>query len=247
MANIAVHLDGLELESPYLVEGLPGIGLVGKIATDLLIEQFEMEYYASVQCEGLPKIGVYHPNDRAVKPPVRIYASEAENLLAIQSEVPISGGGSPAFANCVTAWIEDNNITPVYLSGHPVQDRNAEPAVFGIATGGAGSRLDDADITPPTETGAVSGPTGALLNKASQIDLDAVCLVVQSDPQFPDPEAAATLIRRGIEPITGLSVDTSILSEQAETIREQRQQLAERLQNAQIDESTQSRPIGMFQ
>lgn len=247
MAHITVRDETIDLEAPTLVEGLPGIGLVGKIATDLLIDQFEMTYYASIHCEGLPRIGVYHDGDVAVKPPVRIYADEERDLLALQCEIPISGAGAPAFADCVTSWLAERDATPIYLSGRPSQKGEEPPRLFGIATGDGSSLLEDAGVGLPDETGAVSGPTGALLNSAAENDLTSVGLVVQSDPQFPDPEAARVLLKGGIEPITGIEVAVDRLVDQAETIREQRQQLAERLQEAQSEESTQARPIGMYQ
>lgn len=63
MAHIAEHTD-LDLESPLLVEGLPGVGLVGKIATSHLVDHFGMEEYASCHCDGLPRAAVYEEGIR---------------------------------------------------------------------------------------------------------------------------------------------------------------------------------------
>ena len=60
MARVQVHADDVELDSPVLVEGLPGTGLVGKITADNLVEQFDMSLYGSLYCEGLPDVAVYH-------------------------------------------------------------------------------------------------------------------------------------------------------------------------------------------
>jgi uncharacterized protein len=89
----------------------------------------------------------------------------------------------------------------------------------------------------------ISGPTGALLSQAAGHDLDALGLVVQSNPQFPDPEAARTLLVDAIQPITGVDVDTSKLVEQAEEIAQAREQLAQRMSQA-AEESSQAQPIG---
>jgi uncharacterized protein len=246
MAQIAVHDDSISLDSPFLVEGLPGLGLVGKIATDHLIEAFEMSHYASVHCDGLPRIGVYHQEDDELKAPVRIYADSEQNLLALQSEVPISGEGAPEFAACVSGWLEEHEVTPLYLSGRPAE-KDGSPEVYGVATGAGNDHLDRAGIVPPRETGFISGPTGALLNHATKTGLESVGLVVESDPQFPDPEAARALIQAGIAPITEIEVDVKRLVDQAETIRGQREQLAKQMQQAGEDESTQATPVGMYQ
>ncbi len=246
MARVIVRDDSIELDRPYLVEGLPGVGLVGKIATDHLVEEFSMTHYASVHCEGIPRIGVYHEESDRLLPPVRLYADPERDLLALQSEVPVSGGSTSEFAACLSGWLAENDVTPIYLSGRPTE-KDGTPDVAGVATGGAADHLDRGGIAPPRETGFISGPTGALLNRATESDLDSVGLVVESDPKFPDPEAARALIQAGIAPIAGIDVDVDRLVEQAEQIKDQREQLAQRMQQAGDDENTQATPLGMYQ
>jgi uncharacterized protein len=72
MARVQIIDEGIELESPTLIEGLPGAGLVGKIAADHLVDEFEMEYYGALLCEGLPRVAVYEGNSPDLRPPVRL-------------------------------------------------------------------------------------------------------------------------------------------------------------------------------
>jgi len=246
MAGIDVHAD-LDLDSPTLIEGLPGVGLVGKIAADHLVDTLGMTRYASVTCDGLPKLGVYAAGERDVRPPVRVYADEAADLLALQSDVPVSPQAAPHFADCVTEWLDATDVTPIYCSGYGTEERSTPPAMFGVATGGAGERLDDLEIPAPDEHGAISGPTGALVAAAAERDLAGLGLVVESNPQFPDPEAARVLIRDGITPLTGVEVDTAALVEQAEDVQERREQLAKKLQEAQNEASSEAKPLRMYQ
>lgn len=245
MAHIREHAD-LDLDSPVLVEGLPGVGIVGKIATDHLVDSFEMEYYASCHCDGLPRTAVYEKGDRTIRPPVRIYADEQRDLLALQSDVPVSPESAPEFASCVTAWLADNDVLPIYLSGLP-QEKDGRPKMYGVGIGAAQDRLADHDIDVPSESGMVSGPTGALLAEASEQELDAIGLVVQANPQFPDPEAARVVLVDGIESILSVDVDTDKLVDQAEEIAEAREKLAQRMQEATQEESSQAKPLGMYQ
>ncbi len=244
MAHIVEHRS-LDLESPYLVEGLPGVGLVGKIAADHLVEQFEMDHYASCRCEGLPKAAVYHEDERSVLPPVRIYADEDRDLLALQSDVPVSPTAAEDFASCVTGWLADNGVTPLYLSGLPAE-KDGVPEMYGVSTGGAEGLLTENGIPAPSEGGVISGPTGALLAEAGETGLDALGLVVQANANFPDPEAARVLLASAIEPIAAVDVDTDTLVEQADRIADAREQLAQQMQQAQ-EESTRAEPLGMYQ
>jgi len=248
MAHITVQTD-VPLDEPVLVEGLPGVGLVGKIATDHVVDQLSMTYYASVTCEGLPRIAVYGESGREVRPPVRLYADAEHDLVALQSDVPISRTAAGDFASCLTGWLADHDALPLYLSGLPVEEQDVAgvPSLYGIATGTAGDLLDEYDVATPTEMGVVGGPTGALLNHAAESDLDAVGLVVESDPRFPDPAAARKLIVDGINPLAGIDVTTDDLVERAEEISEQKAELAKRMHEAEEKESSQAQPLRMFQ
>ncbi len=246
MAHVKLVREQADLDDPHLVEGLPGVGLVGKIATDHLVEEFGMTHYADVYCDGLPQVGIYRADDQEVQAPVRLYVDEKRDLLALQGDVPVSPSSAEDFADCVTGWLDDADATPLYLSGRPAEKDGDPPDVFGVATGGAGDVLTAADVDLPKETGALSGPTGALVNCAVEYDLPVVALVVESDPRFPDPEAARILIDRGIGPVAGVDVDVSNLVDRAEEIRKQKEQLAQRMQEGD-DESSKAQPLGMFQ
>ena len=244
MAHVEELVD-VSLSEPTLVEGLPGLGLVGKIAADHLVETFDMEFVAGVHCEGLPNVAVYHGGSTEVLPPVRIYADEERDLLVLQSDVPVSPSVAEEFADCVTGWLRSNEVFPIYLSGL-AEEKDTPPAVYGIATGEGESRLEAADVSPPSEGGLVSGPTGALVQAAAETDLGAAGLIVQSDRQFPDPEAARAVIESGIEPLTGVDADTDALADHAEEIRQVREEMAKRVQQ-QEDASSEAQPIRGFQ
>jgi uncharacterized protein len=246
MARIEVLDESIELDDPELIEGLPGIGLVGKIAADHIVESFEMTHYANVLCDSLPKVAVYGEDDPTLSPPVRLYADSGEDLLVLQSDIPIAPGAAADFAGCISSWQRERNVMPIYLSGMPIEKDQTVPDMYGVAAGDGAALLEEAHIEHPNENGLVSGPTGALLHESIANDLTAVGLIVESDPQFPDPEAARVLIKEGIEPLTGVTVDIDDLVEHAEEIRQAKEQLARRMQESDTD-ATQAQPIRGYQ
>jgi uncharacterized protein len=247
MAHVTEHAE-LDIEDPIMVEGLPGVGLVGKIAADHLVDTLGMTYYASIDdCEGIPDIAMYADGEFDVRPPVRIYADEERDLLALRGDVPISRDRADDFADCLTTWLDDVDATPIYLSGLPTDEKDTPPSMYGIATNGAQTHLEAADVSTPPEEGIVSGPTGALLARARELDVPAVGLVVQSDKQFPDPEAARILVKDGIGPIAEVDVPLGDLVDRAGEIRSAKERLAEKMQQAGEDESTQAKPLRMYQ
>jgi len=244
MAHIEEQ-QSLSLSEPVLVEGLPGVGLVGKLAADHLVDELDLTYYAACHCEGLPEVAVYEEGSREVSPPVRIYADEDNDLLVLQADVPVSPEAAEEFSTCVTGWLAEQDALPIYLSGLP-EEKDDVPALYGIATGSGGTLLDEFDIDTPRESGLVSGPTGALLAEADKQGLGSVGLVVQANANFPDPEAARVLLTDGIGPIAGIDIDTDRLVEQADRVAAAREQLAKQMQQAE-EESTRAQPVGMYQ
>ncbi|OYR43298.1 MULTISPECIES: proteasome assembly chaperone family protein [unclassified Halorubrum] len=246
MARISVLDEDVSLDEPTLVEGFPGVGLVGKIATDHMIEEHEMVHYANVHCDGLPRVAVYREDERALTTPVRLYADPESNLVALRSDVPVNPGAATEVAGCLENWFAETVTFPIFLSGRGREKGEAPPSIYGVATGDGGDRLERADVEDPPEAGLISGPTGAMLAEALERDRDAVGLVVESDPQFPDPEAARILIRNGIDPIAETETPTEGLVDQATEIREAKRAFAERMQQA-TEESSQAEPLKMFQ
>ena len=140
----------LELEEPVMVEGLPGVGLVGKIAADHLVDAFDMTYYAACRCDGLPDVAVYGEGERGVKPPVRIYADERRDLLVLQSDVPVSPAAATEFAGCIAGWLADNEVFPIYASGLP-EDKEEVPALYGVGPPRRRDRRDERRDRQPAD------------------------------------------------------------------------------------------------
>ena len=204
-----------------------------------------MTHYASIHCDGLPRVAVYQEGQSGIRAPVRIHADEENDLLVLSSDVPVSPKNADQFADCITEWNQNNDVTPIYLSGLPTEERDV-PSLFGIATGSSGGLLDDAELETPSQDGAVTGPTGALIYEAERRGLDSVGLIVEANKQFPDPEAARVILLDGVGPLTGVDVDTETLVEQAEEISQAKSELAQQMQQGS-DESTSAEPLGMYQ
>ncbi|MFC7070265.1 proteasome assembly chaperone family protein [Halobaculum lipolyticum] len=267
------HIDVVAertFDEPVLIEGLPGVGLVGKIVADHLVDALDMELYATVHCDALPPAAAYTGGDRAVTTPVRLYAAPDADLLVLQSDVPVSPDAAEEFAGCIESWFREASVTPVYIAGLRREDgasgrsgadaaedaKDAEdgtavgetrsPTLRGLAVGDGAALLDRIDVPAPESAGLISGPTGALLAHAMATELPAVGLVVDVDPQFPDPTAARVVLERAVEPITGVDVDVDALTAQAERIQRAKEQFAARM--SRDDEAvSQAQRLRMYQ
>lgn len=117
MAHVTVENPDLSLDDPFLLDGLPGRGLIGKLVVDHVLDAFDIEYYAGVYCEGIPPVAAYRSNDSTVRPPVQVYTDPGRDLLALVSDVPVSPSDAPEFADCMVGWFEERSVTPILLGG----------------------------------------------------------------------------------------------------------------------------------
>ena len=248
MVEIRITDDSVDPSGTTLVEGMPGVGLVGKIATDHIIDRLEMEQFAEVRGEGIPPVTVFDGEKRGVNPPIRLYIDDEEELVALRSDVPVHVMDAPLFAEHLTEWVVENEVLPVYLGGLAAE-RGADevPTIEGIGVGNGRDILQTESIPAPDEGGMVSGPCGALLSNAAHEGADAVGLMVDTDPRFPDPQGAHTLIKKGISSVADVDVETERLVEEAEEIMDQRKELAQQMQQADQHEASQVSRTGMFQ
>jgi len=249
MGHVHVHDEPIYLQSPVFVEGLPGLGLVDKIATDHLIDTFDMTYYASIECPSLPDVTSYVAERHEPLAPVRIYADEERDLLALKSDIAVSPEVVSDFASCLTELLVNHDAFPIYTSGlelGPGEDGNRDPSIYGIATGQGRRFLVEHGIDPPTDDGLWSGPTGALLGLARKQGPTSIGFIVETDPDYPDPEAACTLIERGVEPLVRERVNLEPFRERAAEIRETKQSLAARMQESDNNESSKAESLRMY-
>lgn len=251
MSHAFVHDDRVRLHNPVYIDGLPGLGLVGKIVADHLIEEFDMTYFASIECPALPPVVAYGEGASTVLPPVRVYADKERDLLALQSDVPVSPDRVADFASCLSRLLADYNALPLYFSGtnQRVDEENldGDREVYGIATGTGHRLLERHSIQPPRDAGIWSGPTGALLDVARVDGTTSLGIIVESHSRYPDPVAACLLIERVVEPIAGVNVDVDSLRDQAETIRQEKQSLAAQMEQSETNESSEADSRYMYQ
>lgn len=247
MAHVTVEKPDLSFDEPTLVDGLPGKGLIGKLIADRLVSEFEMEYYAGVYCDGVPPVAAYRSGDSEVRTGVQLYGDADRDLLVLVSDIPVPTGSATEFAGCLTDWLRKNDVTPVYISGLSGGNTGDEdhPTLYGLSTGDGDRLLDEADIISPEHAGMVTGPTGALLNRASDEDLDAVGLLVGTDGSLPDFDAAQVVLERGIEPIVGIEIEMEEFSADVHELSPVAQSALEQL-GGDSDGNTRAQPTPTF-
>lgn len=236
--------EDLDISGYDLIEGFPGIGLVAKISADYIIDRLDMEPYAEIYSPDLPKVAIFERDKPELQPAVRIFVDTSRQIAVLKSDAPISTS-SREFMEDLIEWINDNNLKPIFQIGLPVDVEEGEHYMFYVESGES-QRAENLELNTPPVAGGVTGPTGALIEQALKKDIDALGLVIESDPNFPDPEASQILIEEGITKLTGLEIDTQPLAESADQIKKQKKELIERVKTLRKQKSSEAYPREMY-
>ena len=201
-----------------MIFGFPDVGLVGVIAASHLISELnDLEEVAYMESKLLPPLIVLH--EGLPHSPIRIFGNR-EILLAV-SETAIPADALYAIMYALIDWGKKKNVKMmISLSGIPVQNRQdiEELKVFAAASSPEILKmLQDKGIEILKE-GYMVGPQAIMLQKCAQLGLPALTLLAQCFLNYPDPEAAAEILKQ-LTNIAGIKVDVSKLLEKGEEIR----------------------------
>lgn len=235
-------------ESPTLIEGLPGHGLVAAIAVDQITGQLGLDHYGNIASDVFPPVVTFENGQ--VQDLVRVYAGSDPAVMTLESDLALPERAFEPLSRCVLGQLAEEFDRAIFLAGAPAETEQQVGDVTGVATTDA--LLDDlrkAEIQVPEEPGLVGGITGALVRECYQAGVPAILLIVRSHPFLPDPKAAKSVIETAIEPLVEFDIDTTPLDEQADQIQHQMQQVAQQYrQMAEQSSETDPRPArGMFQ
>jgi len=204
--------------SAVMLFGFPDVGLVGVIAASHLISELEnIEEVAYMDSKLLPPLIVLH--EGLPHSPIRIFGNH--NILLAVSETAIPADVIYPIMDALIDWGKSKNVKMmISLSGIPVQERQdlKELKVFAAASSPEMLKMLQEKEIEILQEGYMVGPQAIMLQRCATMGLPAITLLAQCFLNYPDPEAAAEVLK-GLANITGIKVDVSKLLEKGEEIR----------------------------
>jgi len=204
-------------EEPIVIAGLPDVGLVGLIAVFHLASKTDMEEVGFVESDLLPPIVVLYGG--IPKPPFRILRSG--NLVVFVSETAIPASAIPKISRAIVEWASKKRAKLlVTLGGIPVEERYKleKPKVYATASSREVVENLKARGVEILDRGYLVGPYALMMRLAPLYGLTAIGLLTQSFFNYPDPDAAASVLEE-LGKLIGLDIDIVELREKGEEIR----------------------------
>ncbi|MFH0970972.1 MAG: PAC2 family protein [Candidatus Micrarchaeota archaeon] len=186
------EVEKLKLKNPIMIEGFPGIGMIGTISASYLAEKLGMRVVGYISSSHFPPIAAIH--DYVPVSPARIYASEKYNLIVLFSEFVIPSEVAYALSQKILKYAKEKGCKEIYSLAGIASDA-PQDKIFGIgSTPQAVERLKKAGVEVIKE-GATQGVSGLLIAECASEKFQAANLLVQTSQPM-EPKGSAKLLTK---------------------------------------------------
>ena len=203
-----------DLKKPVLIEGLPGLGMVGRIATRYLIKQLKAKKLAELYSPHFPYYVLVNKKGsvRLLRGEFHFWKNETgENDLIILTgdHQAQTIEGQYDVASCILDFAEKYAVKMAVTIGGYRKEAEETPKVVAVSTNPKllNRALQAEAVTSPAGNPIV-GTAGLLLGLARFRKIDALCLLGETCGYLRDPRAAKSVLRV-LQKILDLKVDLS--------------------------------------
>jgi len=215
-----------DLDEPVLIEGLPGVGHVGKLAAEHLLSELDSELVRRVYSTHLPpQVSVEKGRTQLACAEFHaVTPEEGQDMLVLSGDhqAQDSEGHYGLTDTFLDIGVEFGVEEVFALGGVPTGELIEEYDVLGASTTDAfGDRLDEAgvDFRDDEPAGGIVGVSGLLLGLSQRRDTPAACLMGETSGYLVDPKSAQAVLEI-LEAVVGFEVDYESLEERADEMEE---------------------------
>ncbi|MFC6797585.1 MULTISPECIES: proteasome assembly chaperone family protein [unclassified Haladaptatus] len=226
-----------ELSDPILVEGLPGVGHVGKLAAEYLVEQLDSELVRRVYTEHFPP-QVNLEDGIAELTCAEFHAIEGEehDLLVLTGDHQAQdNAGHYRLTNAFLDVAESFDVSKIIaLGGVPTGELIEEYAVLGAATNeDLVAELEDlgVEFREDEPAGGIVGVSGLMLGLGRRRGIPAACLMGETSGYLVDPKSAQAVLKV-LEAVLSVELDYEDLEERADEMEDVMGKIKEMEQSA---------------
>jgi len=231
-------------QAPVLIEGLPGIGHVGKLVAEHLIHELKATKVAEIFSTYFPPQVLVEENGVARLCNNELYRYEDEHgallILVGDFQSTTNEGHYHLSAEYVRMAVE-LEVQRIYtLGGYGVGNFVEAPRVIGVVND---AMLCDAvteagAVFEVSEPGAgIIGAAGLMIGFARQHNIEGVCLMGETSGYLVDPKAAAVVLQ-ALSHMIQRAIDVTNLTKRAEEMEAEIAQFLETNQTKSDDELT---------
>ena len=221
-------LEEIELDNPIFIEALPGLGHVGKLAADHLIDELGGVKFAEIYSPTFPP-QVLVKDEGIIENMINelyylrdVGEDNLDLIILVGNTQSLSPEGQYLMCKDILNHVSKFDIDRIFTLGgiatspQPVEN----PKVFGAATNEANVELlKEADIEIRSNDGGIIGASGLFLGLGVRQGIEGSCLMGETPGYFIDAEAAEALLKK-LAFLLNFEINTDKLDERAEETRQ---------------------------
>ncbi|WP_227131734.1 proteasome assembly chaperone family protein [Halorubellus salinus] len=238
--DIEVVAD-VELDDPVFLEGLPGVGHVGKLAAEHLLEELESTLVRRVYSNDLPPQVDVGDDGVAELTHAEFHAVESEGrdlLILTGDHQAQSNEGHYRMADAFLDIAAEFGCESAYaLGGVPTGELIEEYDVLGAASSEARvEALSDVGVEfrEDEPAGGIVGVSGLVLGLGGRRGMDAACLMGETSGYLVDPKSARAVLEVLVE-LFEIEIEYESLEERADEMED----VIEKIQQMEQQQSPQ--------
>jgi uncharacterized protein len=225
----------IQPNNPILIEGLPGLGLVGKIALRYLIKQLKPKKIAYLYSPHFPYFVLVNKkgNVRLLRGAFYFYRNSKGNdiILFTGDSQSQTIEGQYEIADRMLDFSEKHGVKTIATIGGYRMESKEKPKVFIAATShDLLQKAIQSGASLSTSGSPIVGTAGLILGLAKFKKIDAICLLGETRGYLPDPLAAKSVLEV-LKSTFNFDLDLAGLNEEiakAETMVTRLQQIEEK-------------------
>lgn len=253
MSTRIVELEKPVLKNPLFIEGLPGVGNVGRIAAGYLIEELKAKKFAELYSSHFMPFVLMHQSSAVHVLKNEFYYWKAKNknqrdlIILIGDSQSVDPEGHYEVVEEMLKYVSKYGVKELFtLAGLSIGDQSqSSPKVIGA--------VSDSDLVKKyskfgidfdagSKVGTIVGASGLLLGLGRYYDIKGICLLGETVgfPIIPDPKSAEVVLRVLVK-ILNISLDTSRLEKKVKEMED----FIKKIQDVERKAMMQmSRPLG---
>lgn len=223
MDNVFVrYIKEPKLVNPVLIEGLPGVGNVGKLAADHLIDETGAEKIVEIYSKHFPPQVLVEDSGVIRQVNNEIYYLKNPDILILAGDYQgLTSEGQYELADVVLNIAEKFGVKKIFtLGGYGLGRMIKRHRVLGAATNMhlVKEMKKYGVVFPKGEPGSgIVGASGLLLGIGMLRGMNGVCLMGETSGYFVDPKAARAVLEV-LTKVLGIKIVFSKLDEKAAAI-----------------------------
>lgn len=229
-----------DVKEPILVEGLPGMGYVGKLAVEHLINELGAKKFAEMYSPHFPHHVSIEPNGTFRPLRNEFYHTKVDGkdlILWVGDVQPLTPEGHYEVVERVLDMAWELKVKDIYTLGGYATGRygGKEPAVIGLGDQKLLGKMDEFGGIKESAGGPIIGAAGLLIGLGKLRGMSGACLLGETHGMVVDARSAKAVLEI-LSRLLKIEVDMANLEKRAKKTEHLMDRLREEMERRRFDE-----------